>query len=123
MKQCRSSSAMNWRRDIFVSPNCPTHHHFSSSRKRMANCDPCKTTERSTHSRFEINTPSLSSRISSAISATHTYTQSLTSDGGITMYAFAKAMKRKRHLKPDTVFSNPRSCILGLQTRQQPFKL
>src|SRR6266702_1295555 len=123
MKRCKNSSVTNWRRDIFVSPNHPTHHHFSSSRKRTANCDPCKITKRSMHSRFEINTPSLSSRISSTISATHTYTQSSTSNGGITMYAFAKEMKRRRHLKQDTVSLNPQSCISGLQTRQLPSKL
>src|SRR6266702_2310485 len=122
MKQCKNSSVTSWRRDIFVSPNHPTHHHFSSSRKRTASCDPCKTTGRSTHSRFEINTPSLSSWSSAVTSAMHTYIHNSTSDGGTTTYASAKVTKRKRHSKPDTVFSNTRSCISDLQTRQRPSK-
>src|SRR6266702_7187667 len=123
MRQYRNSSATNWRKDTFVSPSPPTHHHSSSSRRRTANCDPCKTIERLTHSQFETNIPSLSSRILFAISATRIYTQSLTFDGGITMYASAKAMKRKQHSKPDTDFSNLQSCILDSRTHQRPFKL
>src|SRR6266702_1321881 len=116
MWRCRNSSAMNWRKDTFVSPSRLTRHHSSSSKRRTANCDPYKTIKRLMHSQFGINTPSHSSRTSSVISATHTYIQSSTFEGEITTYAFAKEMKRKRCLKPDTDSSNLRSCILDSQT-------
>src|SRR6266702_7256054 len=123
MKQSRNSFATNLRRGIFVSPNHPTHHRFSSSRKRMANYVPYKTIGRSTHSQSEINILSPLSQTSFAISAMRTYIQNSMSAGGITTSASEKAMRRKQRSKPDTAFLNPPSCTLVSQTHQPPSKL
>src|SRR6266702_4690854 len=106
MKPYESSSAMNLRRGIFVSPSRHMLLYFSLFAKRMAKCDQCKTTRRSTPSPYETNTPFHLLLTLSATSVTCTYILSSMSGGGITTCASAKVTKRKPHLKPDTGFLN-----------------
>src|SRR6266702_674142 len=122
MKQYRNSFTTNSRRAISVSRSLHMHHHSSLSAKRTENCDRYKTTAKSMALQSEINIPFPGLRTSSVISVTRTYTQSSTSNGGTTTYAFAKEMRIKRHLKPDTDFSNLRSCTLDSPTHQRLFK-
>src|SRR6266702_3725525 len=94
-------------------------HHSSSSRKRTANYDRYKITEKSMPSRSETNTLFPSSRTSSAISVMHTSTQSSMSAGDTTTCASVKETNLKQHSKPDMAYSNLPSCILDLPTHQR----
>src|SRR6266702_6289349 len=114
MRQYKNSSTMNSRRAIFVSPNHHTHHHFSSFAKRTARCDWYRTIEKLMPLRSETNILFLLLWISFMISALRTYTQSSTSNGGTTTYAFAKGTRRKRHSRLDTAFLSLQSCTLDL---------
>src|SRR6266702_4359504 len=107
----------------FVSLRHPTHRPFSSSRKRTASYDQYKIIEKSMPLQFEISTPSLSSQILFATSATHTSIRSSMSAGGITMYASAKATNPRQRLKPDMAFLNPRSCTSDLPIHQRHSRL
>src|SRR6266702_4555155 len=99
------------------------HRHTSSFTKRMARCGRYKITGRLMPLPSETNIPYPSSRTSSTTSAMHIYTPNSTSVGDITMYASAKGINQKRHLKPDTDSSNLWLCTLDSPIHQQHFKL
>src|SRR6266702_8029433 len=109
---------MNSRRDISMSPSRHMHCYSSSFAKRTASCNQCKTTGRLTPSPYATNTPSHSLQISYETSAMRTFTQNSTFNGGITMYAFVKAMKRKLPSKQDMDVLNVLYCIVDSQIHQ-----
>src|SRR5713101_5587560 len=96
----------------FGCPNHPSQHLSSSSRRKMANLDPCKTIRNSTNTQSRTNTRFLLSLISSTSSKVPTYSPNSMSDGDTTTSVFEKGTSGRPHSRLIEDYLNPSSCSL-----------